>query len=259
MENNRFLRILWSVNGVLLLGIFIVAGFILLTEFLNSLTRYSPPEVIVGKELEDAKEKGLILQGLEYDEPRALLHSTGYILPVSVKTYRNPKKSDGKLRIGSVYKAEADEEYNISNLVFLDKDMAVQGTLLNRKAFISSFRYPGQNEYGGDSDSVQRNISYEIAFADSNQDGTINYTDDADLYITDLSGNDLTQVTRGVDVTSYNFIDSNRILIKYTRRTKEEQEHKKEYFAMYFIKEKNLKELVSLHNTLDQIESQLTK
>jgi hypothetical protein len=258
MEINRFLRILWTVNGVILLGIFLFAGVMLVTQFINSLSRYSAPELIVGEDLEKAKAKGLILQGLEYEEPRALMHSTGYILPVSVKTYRNPKQSGGEFSFGPVYE-EAETEYDVSNVIFLDGNMNVLSTLLNRKAFISSFRYPGAGDSGEDSDTVQRNISYEIAFDDSNKDGAINYYDVSDLYITDLSGVNFTQVTKGIDVRSYKFIDANRILIKYARRSSEEEEYKREYFAIYFIKENILKDLSSLHNTLDQIEKELTQ
>lgn len=266
---NRFLRIVsaiaritWSLNGILIFTLLFIGAIFLLISFFDNADIGPEPEIIVGKELEKAKAEGLILQGLAYDQPRPILYSDYYLLPVSVKTYENPKQTRGEygfLKIPS--SAYIEEHANVINIVFLNKQMEAQSALLDRKGFIGSMQYPSLvNPYSVEAtDTLQRNITYLIAFEDSNEDGVINEGDDHDLYISDLNGGNLKKVTSNVEVTDYRFLNRNQILIKYQRREKEPKEHKREYFAMYSINESSLKDLSSLHETLDRIESIIVK
>lgn len=267
MEMNKFQRILWTVNGVIIFFTFLLVGFFLLDELTGSwFNSYSPPEVIVGEELERAKEEGLVLQGLEYEAPLSVYGSTGYILPVSLKTYNTPRpEKEEKFALDSYgySKVRTADHYYVADILFLNANFQVTSTLLNKKAFINSFRYPTNyiNGYGEIeiSDTTMRHITYLIGFEDSNKDGLLNDADNNDLFISDLIGGNFNQVTRGVDVDAYNFINKDKVLIEYYKRDNQPQEHKRKYFAVYSIKDRKLEELNNLHKSLDDLEKVLTK
>lgn len=259
MEMNKFLKIVWSVNGVLILVLLLIGGIVMLVTIFDQFDFAPEPEVIVGEKLEEAKAKGLILQRLTFERPEPILYTDHSLLPVSVRTYENAMRRSkiGMFDSGSSY----TEEYtNVVNVVFLNRQMEAQSILLDKKAFIESFRYPSREDHISDAtDTLQRNISYLIAFEDSNKDGAIDGGDNFDLYLSDLNGTNLRKITTNVDVTDYYFLDRNRIMIKYSRRENEPAEHRKEYFALYAIKESKLTELSSLHETLNKIESIIVK
>jgi hypothetical protein len=267
---NKFLRIVsavariaWSFSGIIIFIFLSIGAVFLLISLFNNTDFGSEPEIIVGRELEEAKAEGLILQGLTYDQPRPILYSDHFLLPVSVKTYENPKETrSGRGLLKSRSIAYAEEYANVINIVFLNRQMEAKLALLNRKAFIKSVRYPSLvNSYSETeaTDTLQRHITYLITFEDTNNDGSMNKADNDDLYISDLDGGNFKKITSDVDVTDYRFLDRNQILIKYKRRGKESEEHKREYFIMYLIKEGSLKELSSLNSTLDKIESIIVK
>jgi len=262
---NKFQRILWTVNGILIFGTFILIAFFLIDELAGSwFNSYSPPQVIIGEELERAKEEGLVLQGLEYDAPLPIHGSTGYLLPVSLKTYDTPRQDkDEKAVFSYSSKISSADYYYVADILFLNANFQVTRTLLNKKAFITSFRYPTNdyNEYGEIeiSDTTLRHITYLIGFEDSSKDGLLNDADNNDLFISDLNGDNLVQVTKGIDIATYSFLDRNKILIQYYKRENQLQEHKRKYFALYQINERKLEELNNLHQSLNDLEKILTK
>lgn len=257
MESNRFLKILWTINGVLLFFAFIFVLILTGKEILENGSSYERPEIIVGEELVKAKKEGLLLQGLTYDVPEQIKYSDFYILPISVETYQNSKQNRGY-----EYADDIQEVEDVVNVVFLDKDLAPVRTLLDRKAFIHSMRYPGKTEHDYEeegADTIQRHITYEIAFEDSNKDERIDSDDNLGLYLSKPDGSDFTTISSDVDIRSYDFLDRNRILIKYTERTNEEVEHRKEYFAIFHIEQKSLKKLSALEKSLGEIEKLITQ
>lgn len=264
MEMGKFQRILWSINGVVILIVFLFMGFFFLKEFLrsnSSYTTYTKPEIIVGQKLEQAKEKGLILQGLEYNNPVSVYGSNNYILPVRIRTYEDPEEAESKVAYLSDEARNVDY-YNTVNIIFLNPDFSVNHVLLNKKGFIESFRYPSiaNEDYEPVSyDTVAHCITYKIGFEDSNKDGVINEYDNLDLYLSTLEGNQLTQVTKNIEVLNYSFISTNKILITFHKRDNTPEEHKIKYFAIYSINENKLTELTQLHETLKNIETILVK
>lgn len=255
MELNKFLKIVWSINGVVILMLVLLAVGAIIIELAGNFRSYSPPQVIVGDDLEKAKKDGLILQGLDYGDPEKILHTDLYILPVSIRTYDNPERSL-RLKVGSG--SYAEEAQNMVNVIFLSRELEVEHVLLEEKVFIESLRYPGINAYDN-ADSTQHNITYLIARQDTNENGSIEGSDDLDLYISDLNGTNLTQVSKNVDIKEYTFLDRNRILISYRERTGQDEEHKKDFFALYTISDKNWKVLSALHQSLDKIKSIITQ
>lgn len=265
MQMSKFQRIIWSINGVLILIVFLLIGALVIKELFEGVYRYDPPELIVGEELQKAKEKGLILQGLEYPSPIEVYRSPWLILPVEVKTYENPKEFHKVTResFGLASTNYYNDSYsNTVNIIFLYGNLEPVHTLLDKKAFIAVFHYPSKNHYNyGDyeesSDTIARHITYQISFEDTNKDGLLDANDLSDLYISDFDGKNLKQITEDVNVLSHHFMDADHILIRYTKRTEEADEHKREYFARYTVSENKLADLESLHTSFDNLEKML--
>lgn len=260
---NKFINTLIITNGILI-PVALVWFFVDRYSYYWSGDEFEPQSIIVGDELEKAKMDSVALQGLIYDAPRDVYNSTNKYLPVAAMTYKQAKS----------YKRDLDSQGDISigdpiyfNVVFMDKDYHVTGLLLDRRAAVNNifFSRPYHNhmDYYDDSDPVDttvKNIAYDIAFEDSNNDGKINYQDDYDLYISDLDGRNLTQVTKQIDVLSYEFIDSNsRIFVSFQDRSDMRDEYKQTKFGVYNIKGKTFSELTDIESELSKIESSLIR
>lgn len=263
MELNRFIRILWTINGILL---FLVFVFILVAagiQFIQSFSSNRAPEIIVGEELAKAKKEGLILQGLTYSQPEKIYGHPNYLLTVSIQTFNTPKRIENPFDGDKRSKLKVDhQESRLVNIIFLNKDFEPITKLLDKKAFIHSVEFPTEgysNNGRRMNDSLRSVITYVISTTDSNQDGILNDDDDADFYVSTCDGTQFSQITKGWNIKDHSFVSLNEILIKYTLRTEEEEEHKKVFFALYNTQQKSLKELSALHKTLDEIEAHVTQ
>ncbi|UZR95680.1 hypothetical protein [Chondrinema litorale] len=249
----KFVRVLIIINGLMLPVILCFLFYQMIKSFLPKEDKYHEEGLIVGEELEQAKCDTLALQGIHYDYPEPIYNSPNYYLPISAMTYKEAKD------LRKVMSSAGDLSMSflqIFNVVFLDSNYQVIRNLLDKKAFISDINIPW-----GDREKVDRsiqNIAYEIAFEDSNNDGKLNNYDNMDLYISDLDGGNLLQVTKNIDVKSYEFINYHKdLLIRYKERNDEREEHKKVKFAFYNITTSSFKSLSELNNHLDELEKQL--
>lgn len=251
--NNKFIKILIIVNG-LLIPVF-VGWTVYKVAFADSYDSYEPDGIIVGDELDKAMQDSLALQGISYEMPEQVYNSSNLYIPVSARTYEEAlalkriSESAGDFYAGA---------YNNVNVLFLDKNYKVIGSLLDRKASVNSIQNGPDNYYNNrqEIDTTFRHLAYLIGFEDSNKDGRLNSEDDHDLYLSDLSGKNLTQVTSGVDVDQYTFIQSNtRILIRYKERNALRDEHNPIRLALYDIRARELTPLEDVHLALREIES----
>lgn len=266
MNQNKFMRIIWDINGVIILMVLLYLSGQFVKEWLEESSDDSP-EVIVGDKLEEAKSEGLILQGLEVFSPIPIVGSIGYLVPVSVKTYDVARQETITADLAMASRVSFDYDagdfgsrYGLINVVFLDNNLEPVEQLLKTKGFIRRFQFP---QLYGSLEERKKNFipinSYLICLKDSNGDGAINDNDDADLYISGLSGEDLTQVTSKLEVRDYLFLNSNEILIEYFKTKTEREEYKRPSFVRYLIKEKKLDELTSFNGTLNSLEAELSK
>jgi len=265
MEMNKFMRVVWSINGVLILFVMGLACYKLIEEMLDN-EEYKQPEVIVGEEFEKAKEKGLILQGLEVQSPLRIVGSSGYAIPLSIKTYDVPQEMRFKLEssrytpdFSSDDLGEFGQRSNLINVLFVSDDFVIGVKLLSTKGFIQEFKFPSQyRPYLEQENKIHYN-TYLISLDDSNQDGLINQDDASDLYLSGLQGENLTQVTNGLDISSYRFLSESEILITYFSTKEAREEYKRPSFMRYKIIEKKLEELNSLNDVLNNMEAELSK
>ena len=189
-------------------------------------------------------------------------------MPISVKTYEEARKikkiGPGILDFDSRSELRIERNYddNYFNVLFLDKDYKVIGQLLDNTASISSiFINEPRNQYVDRAvDKSVKNLAYLIGFEDSNKDGKLNSFDDHDLFVSDLNGENLTQVTARKDIVDYLFVNSNtEIFVRYKDRNKVRDEYKSIKFGVYKIESKSFTELKEIEDKLNEIESRLVR
>lgn len=257
MKIDNPLKVLWFVNGILILLLVSYGLFRSVQDRLPEDYDYDDNEIIMGQRLESAKSKGLALQGFTYSSPEPIYNSNHRLMTLSATTYEQ-----SKVLLGAISAAGdiSPSLFGISNIMFLDEDYKVINTLLDRKADIRDWHL-ARPEYDLEKDQVDttvKNIVYEIAFEDSNNDGYLNSKDHHEIYISGLLGKNLTQVTHGVDIEGFHFREKNsKLFITYYERTNEPQEHKRKKFAIYTIATKELRLLEDLNSAIDKLESQL--
>jgi hypothetical protein len=262
--NNRFIRVLIIINGIIF-PIFV--GYYLYNSFFDNWggNSFQSHSIIVGEELEEAKRDSLALQGLNYESPVNVYNSTNYYLPISVMTYEEAKEYRDFVSMAGDMSPDA-YGHNYFNVIFLDKQYNVIGQLLDKKAsitdiFINSGQYGYQYDHQEkEIDRTVKNIAYSIVFDDSNKDGKLNSLDNQDLYISDLEGKNLTQVTADIDIVEYQFVNSNtEIFIRFKDRTDIRDEYKYVKFGLYNIEQKAFTELKAIEKKLLEIESKLVR
>lgn len=255
---NKLNRILLTING-LIIPIFIAV--IIYYSFLKSENTFEETEsIIIGEKLEKAKSDSMALQGIIYETPEVIYNSTNFYLPISVMTYEEAKdlsaaaSSAGDMNIASLF--------NYYNVIFLDKNYKVIGQLLDKKGSISDIHINRGQQHNEDDliDKTVKNIGYLIGFIDTNGDGNLNNDDDHDLYISNLDGKNLTQVTTKKEIIDYKFINQNsEIFIRFKDRNNTRDEYKRTKFGVYNISKGLLNELTDIENKLTEIESELIK
>ena len=253
----KFINVLLIING-LIIPVFL--SILIYNHFTKTPdeTEPEPGGIIVGEEFEQAKRDSLALQGISYDRLLPIYNSTNFYLPISAKTFEEARQLvRDQNSAGDFYSGW----FNYVNVLFLDKEYGVIGRLLDKKASIEEIKVLGYNHYDDEPiDKTAKNMAYMIGYDDSNKDGTLNYLDDHDLYITDLDGRNLTKATRDIDVLDFTFIKSNsEILIQYSDRSTMRDEYKQVKFAIYKISTGEFKELKAIGDSLNEIEAILLK
>lgn len=252
----KFINALIIINGMII-PIFI--GGVLYKSYSESNNQidYESTGIIVGEKLDKAKADSLALQGLSYDKPFEVYNSTNFYMPLFAKTFEEARQ------VTSTSEAAGDIYYgmlNYVNVLFLDKDYAVIGTLLDKKASIIEITIPKSNYYYMDIpiDTTVKTIAYMIGFDDSNMDGVLDFSDNHDLYVSDLAGKNLTKVTQGKDVLDFDFIKSNsEIFIRYLDRSALRDEYKRTKFGLFRISTGEFKELKEIEKYVNEIEYSL--
>lgn len=252
---SKLIKTLIIINGILIPTIIIIVFFQIFNSF-GPRNNNNDDGIIIGDRLEEAKIDSVALQGLTYDNPIEIYNSTNYYLPISVTTY-NEEKNLRKLALSSGDVGWSN--YHVLNVIFLDKDYKVIGTLVEKKASIIDIEIPRNNYDSRESiDKSVKNIAYLIGFDDSNKDGKLNSIDRHDLFISDLNGMNLVQITKDIDVKTFEFKNSHsRILISYTERVEQKEEHKKVKFGLFDIASSKFTNLSNLNKELEGIEEEL--
>ncbi len=255
----KFIKTLAVINGLLLPLIILSFMIYQLADWIkNSSHRHVAPPGVKTENTIVEKEDTLIIQGLSYAAPVAVYNSTNFIIEIKPKTFDEPQKVQTSKSMN--FRApNSNYALNDFNVLFLDKDYKVIGRLLDKKGSIKSLEIP----YGSDQykvDTSVKNIAYEIAFNDDTEDGIIDDDDLHDLYLSNLSGKELTQVTNGVDVDAFEFINNHSaLMITYTDRSDLTEEYKIKKFAIYTIATKQLCKLTEVDKGIEEIQKILNR
>lgn len=247
---SKFVKVLIIING-LIIPMFL--GYIIIKEMIRSnkpKIEVEQPGYIVGERLEIAKKDSIGLQGITYDAPDHIYNSTNYYVSISTLTYeqaidfKNAASSANNINYGFA---------QIANILFIDKDYNIIGTLLDKKASIADMDI--QRSYGDEVDTTAKYIAYQIGFKDTNGDDLLNFQDAHELYISDHSGKNLVKVADNVDIEYYYFMkDNNQMMIHYKERDEQLEEYRKLRFGIYDISTGTLTPFTELHQKLDEME-----
>jgi len=277
------MNVIWLINGVFfLVGIPILMWKIIEPNRYNEYDN-SHESLIVGEALGEAKKKGQVIQTIDYDKPEEVTNSSYFMLPIFAKTYESPidlgmieddfeeimfippaeQPSSGTANESKIVRNFSYYSSNrqVVNVIFLNYNYEVIRTLLNEKAFISSFRIPDQDHWVKSNglvskDETIKNITFQIAFEDTNKDGKLDDEDNNDLYISDLDGGNLKKVTEGIEVIDYHFMKNNtELLIEFHNRSEKKEEYKRKLFAAYTIPTETFRTLSEVHEQLQEIDS----
>lgn len=248
----KILKVLYLIIGLAIL-------FLMGREIVKKFTGEVDPEylyaedIIVGTKLGESLKEGKIPQGLQYETPDDIPNSQYKMLPLSALTYEQAKElKDMAGRAGDISVSFA----NYVNILFLDKDYNVINQLLDSLGAISDIEIP--YNYQEKQDTTINNILYIISFRDTNHDSLLNSEDESDLYISNLDGSNLLRITSGINVEGYWFTENNsKVLIHYTQRTNEREEHKRKHFALYDIASQKFSNLSGITERINTIEAKL--
>lgn len=244
----KFIKTLIVINGLIIpIGIVIFLGVVLFSLIQNSFSHTNSDSINLNNTITDNGDT-LIKQGLRYYGPEPISNSNNFLIKIMAKNYENPSK------IGSSYERESYFNQSYLNILFLDNDYNVISRLIDKKGYITSFTIPSSSNEE-EIDTTIKNIGYLIAFEDSNNDNKLDETDNSDLYISDLNGKELTQVTREVDVIEFRFINKNKeLFITYKDRTDIKDEYKRTRFEIYNITSGHMSYLTGIDKALDGIQ-----
>jgi hypothetical protein len=245
----KFIKSLIIINGLIIPSGILVLVVVFAISLLPG--SHGDPDSVAVENVITNKGDTIITQGIKYNDPKPILNSKNFYIKIMAKTYDNP------LKIGSGTSFERGSYYQDNpclNVLFLDKEFNVFGRLLDRKAYISFMIIP--SDYNEEKiDTTIKNIGYIIAFNDSNNDKKLNENDYSDLYISDLKGKGFLQITKGIDVQEFSFINHHEdIFISYTDRNDIQDDYKKRRFAIYNIRLNKFAKLSSIDNALNEIQ-----
>jgi|GEM_PF-2111058 len=206
MRLNRWLRRLWLVDGIIVL----IGGSIFTVQMIQGYLRTRPEAQgpMVGERLEKAIKDTLALQDVSMTLPRQVgttpyrfvqLRAKDLTTPSGIMKYSEPGPIPWT-PVGPDYSREYNvlEGNSTINLVFIKADGSDAHLLLDRKGFMATADIPSER------DTSQRFDIYRLAFYDTDNDGRLTRSDISDLYVSDLFGRNLRQITDStIKVTRY--------------------------------------------------------
>ncbi len=203
MDQERLLKRVWLVNGLLLAALFGVLGIWLVVE-LGSRWFHRRSAVITATEGAPAERTS---RAVRYDPPQSIWKSTARIVLIR---YGEAFERPGTELASSKSYGERYTPYTpYVNAIFLEPGGGPGRLLLDRPALIRSVNFPRSED-----DSLQAWITYEIAFEDTDRDGGLDEDDAASLYVSDLHGGSFRRVLpEGWSVLAHEPLDGRRIVV----------------------------------------------
>lgn len=187
MDMDRWIKRIWLAIGVLLLVLVVVGAGALVVASISTGGRTN---AVVAPDT--ARGATIRPRAVRYSTPDKIWGvKTRLVIVRYGKGQQGAGFGSGSGLDGSgsySYSSRRDPDGPMVNLIFLTADDAGR-VLLDKPAYITWFAYPRTA-----TDSLERWMTYRIAFEDTNGDRRLDYDDDVDLYVSDLDGGNLRRV-----------------------------------------------------------------
>jgi hypothetical protein len=200
VDQERLLKRVWLVNGLLLAVLFVALAVWLVVE-LGSSWFHRHSAVIPATHGAPVERTS---RAVRYDPPQSIWKSTTRIVLVRYgEAFERPAH---EFASSNSY----GERYALYvNAIFLEPGGGPGHLLLDRPALIRSVNFPRSKD-----DSLQAWITYEIAFEDTDGDRGLDEDDAASLYVSDLHGGSFRRVLpEGWSVLAHEPLDGHRIVV----------------------------------------------
>jgi len=187
-DMDRWLKRLWMVNGVLLLGLLVLGTGALLVSWLSG--AFGRRNAVVAPDTMDAGP--VKPRAVRFSAPREIWGTKTRLVIVRYGKGQQGagfgSGSDMSRREYYSYDGDRDSDGPRVNVIFL-RGTEPGRVLLDKAAFIGWLDFPSDKP-----DSLERWITYHIAFDDTNKDGRLDSEDRQDLYVSDIEGLNLRRV-----------------------------------------------------------------
>lgn len=187
-DMDRWLKRLWMVNGVLLLVLVVLGIGSLLVSLVSG--AFDGKNAVLAPD--STRVEAVKPRAVRYSPPRDIWGTKARVVVVRYgKGQQGTGFGLGSEMSGSrfySYAEDRDADGPVVNLLFLTGTSPGR-VLLDKPAYVHWFDYPSSKE-----DSLQRWLSYRIAFEDTNADRQLDSDDRADLYVSELDGSNLRRV-----------------------------------------------------------------
>lgn len=185
---DRWLKRLWLVNGVLLLALLVFGTGGLLISWLSG--AFGGKNAVMAPDT--TRGATVTPRAVRYSAPRRILGTKTRVVVVRYGKgqQRTPLGLGSEMSAAALYSYDEDryQDGPVVNLIFLTGTQPGR-VLFDKPAYVGRFDYPRSRE-----DSLERWVTYHIAFEDTNKDGRLDSDDRDDLYVSDLDGSNLRRV-----------------------------------------------------------------
>jgi hypothetical protein len=201
--DSKFLKILWTINGIGILIILVIIGINQLASILKNFTDDEfETGLLVGNDTNQNYKLDSLkfeLQHIIYDRPQKIGSTDFYLSEVTIFDKKMPQE------IKDAFKEAAQMNEMMFgaaiNVLFFKEDRSEVYPLLDRNAYIDDISFPGKQRYryyndeSEDEKKIQPYIIYKIALNDNNGDNRINSEDNMSYYISNLYGKNFEKIT----------------------------------------------------------------
>jgi|WetSurMetagenome_2_1015567.scaffolds.fasta_scaffold93876_2 hypothetical protein len=211
MTIDIWLKRIWLVIGLVVLVACLVGAINFLVHYCSSHDRVSGP--LVGPNAQPKGADSLVGQNISFDPPQPVGTTDWLFIGVRVRDLTTPLSAN-ELKFSNASEYRFPYERSLINVIFTTRDGSVSYSLLDRKGLIKSI------DMSSTMDSLQQYNVYDIAFLDTDHDGRITAQDSSQLYMSDVLGHDLVQVTPAGEVVQWHrhSPDHKRLFIATKRR-----------------------------------------
>ena len=199
MFRQKASKLVWTINGYLLLLFLIAAIWVIGADVISNLRREAIPVergAIVGEASRVAQRLAVTPQHLEYDHPERVADSKYFLSSVYVMDKELPPE------VQKAIESSGDVSRNLIgarvNVLIFSEDRTEVTKLIDGFGYINRIANPRVvQRYRQSSPEVglPQHILFEIALRDTNGDQRINAEDRMAYFLSDYSGKNLRQIT----------------------------------------------------------------